>query len=39
MSDNIKEITKSMDKGMSQQEAYAQLFADYWRRKYPKKNN
>ena len=37
MSDYIKEITKSTDKGMSRQEAYAQLFVDAWRRKHPRK--
>lgn len=26
-----------MDKGMSQQESYAKLFTNYWRRKNPKK--
>lgn len=39
MSDYIKEITKSMDKGMSRQEAYAQLFVDAWRRKHPRKES
>ena len=28
-----------MDKGMSQQEAYAQLFVDAWRRKHPRKES
>ena len=28
-----------MDKGMSQQEAYAKLFVDAWRRKYPRKGS
>lgn len=32
-------ITKSMDKGMSRQEAYAQLFVDAWRRKHPRKKS
>ena len=39
MSDNIKQITKHMDKGMSQKEAYAQLFEDAWRRKNPRKES
>lgn len=37
MMDFTKEVTKYMDKGMSQKEAYAQLFVDAWRRKQPKK--
>ena len=28
-----------MDKGMSQKEAYAQLFVDAWRRKNPRKES
>lgn len=36
MVDFLKEVTKHMDKGMSQQEAYAQIFVDAWRRKHPK---
>lgn len=39
MSDNLKQVTKHMDKGMSQQEAYAQLFVDAWRRKHPRKES
>lgn len=37
MVDFTKEVTKHMDRGMSQQEAYAQLFVDAWRRKHPRK--
>lgn len=39
MSDNIKQVIKHMDKGMSQQEAYSQLFVDAWRRKHPRKES
>ena len=35
--DFTKEVTKHMDKGMSQKEAYAQIFVDAWRRKHPRK--
>lgn len=37
--DFIKEVTKHMDKGRSQQEAYAQLFVDAWRRKHHRKES
>lgn len=37
--DFTKEVTKHMDKGMSQREAYAQLFVDAWRRKHPRKES
>ena len=37
MVDFTKEVTKHMDKGMSQQEAYSQLFVGAWRRKHPRK--
>ena len=37
MSDDLKQVIKHMDNGMSQQESYAQLFVDAWRRKHPRK--
>lgn len=37
MVDFTKEVTKHMNRGMSQQESYAQLFVDAWRRKHPRK--
>lgn len=39
MMDFTKEVIKHMDKGMSQQEAYAQLFIDAWRRMHPRKES